>query len=282
MPKQKERTLNDILKEVVTDVPKALGKRKSRYLPQATSDDKNFSGLIEQLETLKQEADKPRRRQKTKNILERSKKEIMESAVRQLCYAFSRTTGYDARWINDAIEEYWQVGKKKQKHNYDKKIRCCQLIHFLKSQGISELQAIALTDQIYDFNKTDAKDTYYYFKRDLKKYYFPEIEIKPHIQIRIFLDALKYGRIVFLRINLVRDKTSNKFQEIIGKIQFAQQEKLDKQGLSIHPVIHEYLNREYKTPEDFIFEISKNKITKDKFAYYTQQFLNDLEYIIQK
>ena len=172
-----EGNLEEIIKASAADVPpRVRGPKKLRGLRTAKSK-KNYSELIQYLEAIREELTKPRRRAKTRNILERSPKELVESAVFWLGAAFTKETGYKVKWLRDAIEEHWQAGTRQIKHSYEKRIMCCQLIHFLKTQGISELQAIALTDKIYKFNKTDAKDTYYYFKRDLNKYYFPEIQI---------------------------------------------------------------------------------------------------------
>jgi hypothetical protein len=253
--------------------------------PKKTAPKEKYRDLFKVLNEYQKEIDIPRRREKTKNVLDRDKKEILEGAVLLLSDIVLNETGYDAKWVMHAIDKHWQAGTNKIVHDYWKRIRCCQLIYFLKSRKISETQAMLLVDQIYKFNKTDAKDNYYYFKRDIKKYYFPAFRIKSNIPIRIFLDMLKYGQIKMLHLPHMKKDTVPKFEKIIGdilellkaEIKSAQRKKLNKQGLKINPVILKIINRDYKSPKDFILELKKDDSMTGEFIFYTRQFLDDLE-----
>lgn len=294
MPDKPEPTLDEIIKQVVADVPKVTplgrmeaGKKAKLKLAEKDEPKKEYQHIIEYLELLKGEINKPRRRKKTKNVLDRSPKDLAESGILELCKIVSKNTGYNARWLSDAIEKHWQAGRKNIKHNYDKRIMCCQLIHFLEKEGVSARQAKIITDKIYKFNKTDAQDSYYYFKRDLKKYYFPELQNKKYIPIKILLNIIQYGRIsgVFVIGGNVTKKAQNQLRHIInnavkslkGEIEFARKEKLKKLGVEINFIIPEFLDREYQAPEAFILAVQKNDSAKGFFVYCVNQFLNDME-----
>jgi hypothetical protein len=292
--KEKPPALDDILQDIASDTmkPTALGKkamakaakRRLFYAPKSQNDNAHKQSIA-RLESLKEEISKPRHRKKGKDVLERTPKEIVESAMVDLCAIYFQTTGYDARWLRDSIEEHWLAGRS-PKHSEEKRIICCQFIHFLKSQKISDRQAMALANQVYDFNKTDAKDSYYFFRRDIQKYYFPEIKLKSHIQIRAILDALQYGSIKILRVPPLTNEAVDKFEEIVNaaiellreEIQFAKKQKLNKIGVEINPLISNYLNRFPNNGLDLIEETQKSAKIKRDFAIYAKRFLNDLEF----
>lgn len=283
--REKPITVSAIVEAMMAETPKAtrLGKMAMKQMPkqQKRKPVSNHSGSIHRLEELQAEINKPRHRKKGKDVLERTPKEIVESALGELCAIYFQSTGYNPHWVRAAVEDNWQAGRL-ARHSYDKRIRCCQLIHLLKTKDISERQAMAIADQVYDFNKTDAKDSYYFFKRDLKKYYFPEIQFKAHIAIRIILDAIRYSRTKLLIVPPINVKAADKFEKIITQmlelffkeIEFAKKEKLEKLGVEINPILKEFVA---KNSTEFMAKVREDRELATKFAIYGTRFLNDLE-----
>ncbi len=293
--KKSQKTLDEIIAMTLDDMPKAtiLGEMaaekgisdidRKQELP--SNRDKSVKKLDALRKKLKTDFSAP----KSENPLDQNIKEIAEDAISELCMYFRRETGSNVNWLQEIIYNNWKSGRK-IKHDYEQRIRCCQLIYFLIKKGMTKRQAFTHADKIYGFNETDGKETYPYFSNNLQKYYFTEIKYKKYASILIFMDIIQHGKLFILAANYrkVPNRTAksqelfeNIFRNSINllktEIQFVQENNLEKIGIEIKPIIIEILNQEYSNSRDFIAKIQRDKKRQWEFVYFVRNFIYDLD-----
>lgn len=293
--KIEKANLNKIIEKTILDAPKEtiLGKMASAkgiFNTVIKSEPiSNRDKSINKLELLRKKLNDDLTAPKSENPLDQNIKEIAEEALSEICLYFRRETGSNINWLQEIIYNNWKSGRK-IKHDYEQRIRSCQLIYFLINQGMSKRQAFTHADKIYGFNETDGKHTYPYFLQNLEKYYFSEIEYKEYDSILIFIEIIQYGKLfvspanyrkVHIRTKKAKDLFENIFHnsiELLKKeINYAQTNKLEKIGVQINPIISKILNQKYLNSRDFIAKIQSDKKTKWEFAYFTRNFLYDMD-----
>ncbi|MBI1328229.1 MAG: hypothetical protein GC136_11415 [Alphaproteobacteria bacterium] len=292
----KKITLDEAVKETIRSAPEPtiLGKMAAeKGLFDTFPESKTISEeeqSINRLKALRKELKNDFTGIKSENPLDRSIKEIAEAAISELCLHYRRDTGHNVNWLNEVVRNNWKSGRT-IKHDYEQRVRCCQLIYFLTKEDMSQRQAYTHADKIYGFNDRDGKNTYPYFLQNLQKYYSPEIEYKKYVSILIFMDIIQYGKLFILpaknrnmkkRTKKAQDLFENIFQnsmELLKKeINYAQENKLEQKGVRIDPIIHEILSQNYFDTRNFIGSIQRDEKRKWKFVIGARNFIDDMDF----